>query len=342
MTESKAKRNRTPLTVGQLTVEPGQRKRGELQIARLPTGEWMSLPLAVLNGRYEGPKLWLSAGIHGDEVNGVEVILEVLEKLDPRRLHGAIIAVPIVNVFGTIAHSRYLPDRRDLNRAFPGSARGSLAGQIAHLIMTQVVAQCQYGIDLHSGSDHRYNLPQVRADLTDPETRRLAEAFGPPVLMQSKRLSGSIRSAAIKRGAKVLLYEGGGPFRFQRWAIDPAVDGIMRVMVDLGMHDEEPRHLRTHGFELGKTRWARAGRSGLIRMSVEPGDWVTKSQTIGEISSVFGYQRSRVSSPMEGVVIGISRDPVVYRGEAVVHIGGLIDPNNPKDRDSEDEEGEGE
>ena len=167
------------------TVGPGRRQLVEVPVARLPTATRLNLPIMVLNGQRPGPKLWLSAVVHGDELNGLEIIRRVLEVVRPRRLAGMLLAVPVVNVFGMVTETRYLPDRRDLNRSFPGSPKGSLAAQLANLFMTNVVAACDMGIDLHTGSDHRFNLPQIRGDLEDPTTLRLARAFGAPVSVHS-------------------------------------------------------------------------------------------------------------------------------------------------------------
>ncbi|MEQ8963814.1 MAG: succinylglutamate desuccinylase/aspartoacylase family protein, partial [Coleofasciculus sp. C2-GNP5-27] len=157
--------NHETLTIGGITVAPGERKRTEIPVARLPTQTLLSLPITVINGVEAGPRLWISAAIHGDEINGVEIIRQVLERINPSQLHGVLIAVPIVNVFGFIEQSRYLPDRRDLNRSFPGSPRGSLASRLADLFMTEVVSRCTHGIDLHTAAQHRTNLPQIRANL---------------------------------------------------------------------------------------------------------------------------------------------------------------------------------
>ena len=169
-----AKVDNLPIEVAGVFVNPGERRRLEIPVARLPTGTWLSLPIMVVNGAHPGPTAWLSAAVHGDEVNGVEIIGQALERIESRTMGGCLIAVPIVNVFGFNAQSRYLPDRRDLNRSFPGSEHGSLAARLAWLLMQEVVRKCQYGIDLHTGSNHRTNLPQVRANLHDDETRRLA------------------------------------------------------------------------------------------------------------------------------------------------------------------------
>src|SRR5690606_22188097 len=197
------------------------------------------LPVHVLHGREEGPTVWMNAAIHGDELVGVEVIRRVLATLDPRTIRGTVLAVPIVNVLGAMTADRYLPDRRDLNRSFPGSPRGSLAARIAHLMMTEVVAKCEVGIDLHTGSDRRTNLPQVRADLDDPRTRELAEAFGAPVMLHAEVRDGPLREAAGQVGATVLLYGGREAWRVGEGAIAAGVEGVRRVLARLGLVDAD-------------------------------------------------------------------------------------------------------
>ena len=200
---------RESFAIGGVRIRSGTVRALELPITRLVTGADVTLPVRVVHGREDGPRIWIDAAIHGDEVAGVEVVRQVMAGLDPKTFRGTLVAVPIVNVLGFMTGDRYLPDRRDLNRSFPGSPRGSLASRIAHLFMREIVAGCEVGIDLHTGSDRRSNLPQVRADLDDPRTRELAAAFGAPVMLHAGIRDGSLRHAAGEHGAKVLLYEAG-------------------------------------------------------------------------------------------------------------------------------------
>jgi uncharacterized protein len=307
------------IRVGEHRIARGERVRLELPAARLATGSPLALPVEVLHGVQPGPRVWLCAAIHGDELNGVEVIRQVLGECSPRRLAGTLVAVPIVNVFGFITGSRYLPDRRDLNRSFPGSIRGSLAARIAHLFMKEVVEGSDLGIDLHTGSADRTNLPQIRADLDDPRTRELARAFGAPLAIHSGLRDGSLRAAAGARGTRVLVYEGGEPRRFNRGPIEAGVMGTLRVLAALGMRRTT---LPPPGpvLESRSTAWIRAGRSGLFRAEVEPGSRVTKGQRLGVIKDAFGDQALRVKARTGGVVIGLSLQPHVNRGDALIHV----------------------
>ncbi|HRA44922.1 MAG TPA: succinylglutamate desuccinylase/aspartoacylase family protein [Phycicoccus sp.] len=291
-----------------------------LPITRLVTGADVSLPVHVIHGRDEGPTVWISAAIHGDEVVGVEVIRRVMAKVNAKTVRGTLLAVPIVNVIGFMNGDRYLPDRRDLNRSFPGSARGSLAGRVAHLFMTEVVDKCEVGIDLHTGSDRRSNLPQVRCDLDDPATRALAEAFGAPVIYHAKLRDGSLRYAARERGARVLLYEGGEAWRFDEWAIAAGVLGVLRVLAHLGMIDPLEEEPPAPSLVCRRSGWVRARRTGILQMEAHLGQIVSDHERLGGLSDSFGHRLRLVRADRPGVVIGRTEAPLVNRGDAIVHI----------------------
>jgi len=320
--------SRRAFEIGDITVKAGTRRELGLPITRLVTGAEVTLPIVVLHGRQESPTAWVDAAIHGDEVCGVEIVRRVLADLNPRQIRGTLIAVPIVNVHGFMTRDRYLPDRRDLNRAFPGSARGSLASQIAHLMMTEVVARCEVGIDLHTGSDHRANLPHVRADLDDPETRKLAEVFGASVMVHSQLRDGSLRQAASDVGARVLVMEGGEAWRWDPMSIAIGVSGVRRVLAHIGMID--PDLTMTTGLEpleSRKTSWARARRSGILQVYAPLGAQVTSGDLLGEIFDSFGNRLGGVRAQLSGVLIGRSESPLVNRGDAVAHVASIIDPD---------------
>ena len=252
----------------------------------------------------------------------MEVIREVLGRIQLRDLHGAILAVPVVNVFGFLQQTRYLPDRRDLNRSFPGSPRGSLAARIAHLFLQEIVDKCQYGIDLHTGALHRTNLPQVRANLRDPELRRLAEAFGAPLMYTAPTIHGSLRAAADARGIKLLVYEAGEPLRFNREAIDHGVRGVMRVLAELGMWAAGSGAAPSpKPFEASETRWLRASRSGIFYLACQLGQQVSNGQILGYLADPFALsKRLAIKAPADGMVIGFTNNPLVYQGDALMHL----------------------
>ena len=312
---------RESFAIGSVRVRAGTSRNLELPITRLVTGADVALPVRIFHGRDEGPTIWLDAAIHGDEVVGVEVIRQVLAGLDPKTFRGTLIAVPIVNVLGFMAGDRYLPDRRDLNRSFPGSRRGSLASRIAHLFMEEVVAKCEVGIDLHTGADRRSNLPQIRADLDDPRTRALAEAFAAPVMLHAKIRDGSLRHAAREQGATVLLYEGGENLRLDEYAVDPAVTGVRRVLAALGMVDlpDDPEH--PPSVECRSSGWVRARRTGILDLDAHLGQQVTDGERLGALVDVWGRTLRAVYANRSGIVIGRTEAPLVNSGDAIVHIG---------------------
>jgi predicted deacylase len=301
---------------------PNCQRRIAIPIARLPTQTQLSLGVTIVHGQEPGPTLWLSAALHGDELNGVEIIRQVLQRLDCMGVRGTIIAAPIVNIFGFIDQSRYLPDRRDLNRSFPGSATGSLASRLAHLFMTEIVHRSTHGIDLHTASDHRINWPQIRANLDDPATAAIAQAFAPPALIHANIRDGSLREAAGKHGIPVLLYEAGEAMRFNQDAIHTGVTGILRVMAALQMCPPSPNldPPTTPMVQAQKTKWIRASRSGLLRLHVELGSHVTKRQVVGIVADAFGEHPSLVRATTTGIVIGYTQKPLVNQGDAIVHL----------------------
>ncbi len=326
---------RESFAIGTVRVRPGTSREVELPITRLVPGGDVSIPVRVVHGRHEGPALWLTAAVHGDEVVGVEIIRRVLSRLSARELRGTVVAIPIVNVLGFMTGDRYLPDRRDLNRSFPGSARGSLASRIAHLLMTEVVAKCDVGIDLHTGADRRTNLPQVRADLDDPRTRKLAEAFGAPVVFHARLRDGSLRSAARDQGTPVLLYEGGEAWRFDEWAIEAGVVGVQRVLASLGMTDPVEETPPPASVVCRTSGWVRAPGTGILQLDTALGQRVEPGDRLGGLSDSFGRRLRLVRADRAGIVIGRTEAPLVNRGDALVHIGEVepapAEPLSPTD-----------
>jgi len=332
---------RDSFEIGPVRVRAGRKQALALPITRLVTGADVDLPVRVVHGRQEGPTVWIDAAIHGDEAVGVEVIRQVLADLDAKKLRGTVIAVPIVNVLGFMNGDRYLPDRRDLNRSFPGSRRGSLAARIAHLVMTEVVAKCEVGIDLHTGSDRRTNLPQIRADLEDPRTRELSLAFGAPVMLHARLRDGSLRAAAREAGAKVLLYEAGEAWRMDAWAVEAGVLGVRRVLAHLGMIDPLEGYAPPTTLESWRSGWVRARGTGMLHLEAQLGQHVTRGQRLGGLFDSFGKRVRLVHADRDGVVIGRTEAPLVSSGDAVVHLAEVTetpDRSAPEPDDDEVEE----
>lgn len=301
-------------------VRRGSRKFIELPAGRLPSGTELSIPVQVVRGSAPGPAVWLSGAIHGDEIVGVEVIRQVVEQLDPKAMAGTVVAAPVVNVFGFVAESRYLPDRRDLNRSFPGSKRGPLAGRLARLFLDEVVSVCEIGLDFHAGSDDRTNIAQIRGDMTDAETHRLAVAFGAPILIHSNSIKGTLRQVAVEHGKKVLLFEGGEPRRFNPDAVNAGVVGTLRVLGALDMIDDVPPPPEAAPKESAKTYWVRATRGGIFRLEARLGAVVEKRDRLGVIAGPAGRGGSEVRARDGGMIIGHAVNPLVHQGDGLVHI----------------------
>jgi len=314
------KSNRT-VTVGGVSVSPGERATVDLPFADLYTHTELSLPVHVVNGQHEGPTVFLTAALHGDELNGVEIVRQFLRSRDLRKLRGCVLAIPVVNVFGFINRSRYLPDRRDLNRVFPGSESGSIGARLARLLSNEIIAQSNYGIDLHTGATHRTNFPQIRANLDDPKTQKLAMAFGAPVVIDAALRTGSLREYAVGRGVRTIVYESGEALRFDELSIRVGINGIRRVLRSLDMLPPA-RNPRTppRPKVARSTTWVRAAGSGMFRTRCRLGDAVEKGQELGRIGDPFSDNQASVVSPVSGVVIGRSTSPLNHEGDALFHI----------------------
>jgi uncharacterized protein len=312
-----------PFKIADVEVRPGERKCIELPAAQLYTQTPMNIQVHVIRGTNPGPCIFVMAAIHGDEINGVEIIRRLLESPAVRHIHGTLIAVPVVNVYGFISLSRYLPDRRDLNRSFPGSPKGSLASRLAHTLMNEIVIKCNCGIDLHTGAIHRPNLPQVRVNLDAEGSENLGKAFNVPVVLDSKLRDGSLREAASNLGIPVLVYEGGEALRFNDLAAKTGVRGIRRVMESLGMlHVSHPQERKSILPVIAHSSiWIRAPKSGIVHPLKRLGDRVKGGETLGLIVDPFGGPgKVPIRIEGEGIVIGRNNLPLVNEGDALFHI----------------------
>jgi hypothetical protein len=312
------------LTIAGTRIKPGQQATLQVPVARLYTHTQMAMPVHVIHGRQDGPRLFVSGAIHGDEIVGTEIVRRLIGLKKIRALRGTLIAVPVVNVYGFVQHSRYSPDRRDLNRFFPGSEKGSLTSRLADTFMQEIVRGSQYGIDLHAGSNHRANLPQIRADIEDAETLRLAKAFQVPVVINAATRDGSLRQAAAEAGVCILLYEGGEALRFDEMAVRAGLRGILEVMTAVGMlRAARRRKPPIEPLIADSTSWVRAPASGMLRMTSHLGGKVARNSRIGVIADPFGGTEDDIRSPLSGMVIGRLNLPLVHEGDAVIHIAHL-------------------
>lgn len=311
-----------PFSINGTTIKPGTRVTIDVAVPKLYTHTETIMPVHVIRGRKAGPRLFICAAIHGDEINGVEIIRRLLGHKALKRISGTLLAVPIVNVYGMIHHSRYLPDRRDLNRSFPGSETGSLAARLAYLFMHEIVLKCTHGIDIHTGAQHRVNLPQIRANLDDEETERLARVFGVPVLLNSTLRDGSMRQSAADEGIPMLLYEAGEALRFDEVSIRAGLEGILNVMRAMGMLPAIVRRRKTSAepFVARSSSWVRAPESGMLRTLVALGTHVENGQLLGIVNDPFGEKEHEVVAHSSGVIIGRTHLPLVNEGDALFHI----------------------
>ncbi|SMX38383.1 succinylglutamate desuccinylase/aspartoacylase family protein [Maliponia aquimaris] len=318
---------REPFQIGTEIIDPGTRRTVDLPVSVLSDHTPVTLSAHVVHGRRPGPVMFVSAAVHGDEVIGVEIVRRLLRTAPLARLSGTLLAVPIVNSFGFINKSRYLPDRRDLNRSFPGSAQGSLAARLADLFLTEVVSRCEVGIDLHSAAVGRTNLPQIRLTPGNPRLRALGDAFAAPVTLMSKTRDGSLRLVAEGAGVDVLLYEAGEGLRFDEHAARAGVSGILRVMAQLGMISGRgvPR-ARGQSVICKQSSWVRAPSGGLLRTLKRRGDFVQKGQVLGVVSDPFGVREAEVVAEATGILIGRSDLPIVNEGDALFHIAEPVEP----------------
>ncbi|MDD2358365.1 MAG: succinylglutamate desuccinylase/aspartoacylase family protein [Thiovulaceae bacterium] len=291
------------------------------------------LPIRVIRGKKNGPVVFISAAIHGDELNGIEIIrrlgkLEILQKL-----RGTLILVPIVNVYGIMTLSRYLPDRRDLNRSFPGSAKGSLTSRVAKIFFDEIVSKCTLGIDLHTASIHKSNLPQVRTNIENEYTFKLALAFEAPVILHSELRDGSLRSVAQENGVPILLYEAGEALRFDETSIRIGVRGLINVLRENKML---PKTKLKKGLRVPiitrTSQWVRAGESGVLRTIKSLGSTVVKEEIIAYIDNPLEDGSFEIIAPFDGVIIGKSEIPLVQEGDAVFHIAKLRDIESAEEK----------
>ncbi|NIZ14093.1 succinylglutamate desuccinylase/aspartoacylase family protein [Phaeobacter sp. HF9A] len=319
--------------IGGFSIPPGTRRTVDLPVSVLSDHTPVNMSAHVIHGAEEGPTLFVSAAIHGDEVIGVEIARRLLRSRQFARLRGTLIVVPIVNTFGFLNHSRYLPDRRDLNRCFPGSEGGSLASRLAHLFMTEIVDRSDLGIDLHSAAIHRTNMPQIRVSPKRPETLAYADAFGAPVVIRSALREGSLRQQAQARGVDMLLYEAGEGLRFDEQSARVGVAGILRVMHMLGMIPEDGVPLaEVVPVRARDSSWERAPAGGLLRAYKTTGEMVEPGDVLGIVADPFGESEIELLAETQGLIIGRTNLPIVNEGDALFHIAEVINAATAESR----------
>jgi len=310
------------LRIGGRLVRRGTVEQIFLKVSEYYTATPVNVPVTIIRGRARGPSVFLTAAVHGDELNGVEIVRRVMTGMGPDDLRGTLICVPVVNRFGFLTHTRYLPDHRDLNRSFPGSPNGHAAARTAHILFQEIVSRSQYGVDLHTASARRTNLPHVRADMSNRKVRRLGRAFGSEIIVDTPGLAHTLRASATRAGVPTIIFEAGETFRFQRTMVARGVAGVRNVLVELGMVDQPVREARFQVI-VKVAEWVRSTRGGIAEILVRPGELVYEGHEIARITNPFGREVSSVRSPLNGLVIGTSTVPMVNPGDAICHVAKL-------------------
>jgi hypothetical protein len=291
-------------------------------VARLHTRTPILVPVIVERAKEDGPTVLLMAGLHGDEINGIEIVRRFLRKKLHKPTKGTIICLPVFNIFGFLNIKRELPDGRDLNRSFPGSAKGSLASQFAYHFMKEIAPHCDYIIDFHTGASQRNNFPQIRCVMSDPESMELARVFNPPFIINSSLIGKTIRESMIKMKKKILLFEGGMANSIEEMVVEEGLNGTKRLIAHLGMRnykidiskDREPVVLK-------ESRWLRAPNSGMFQALVKNGSQVDRGTILAVVTDPYGNFEKKIKSPISGYVICANESPVVFKGDAIIHIG---------------------
>lgn len=312
--------NKTILINGE-AIKPGENKLVKINISRLPTGTLIDIPVHVFNAKKPGPTVLLQAGLHGDEINGVETLRRMLENKDFNIAKGAAIVVPILNIFGFIHFSRDVPDGKDVNRSFPGTKTGSLASRMAYHYTNEILPQIDFGIDLHTGGGQRHNYPQIRYTVDDDISKSLAETFNAPIYFPSRLISGSFRKAAFKIQKPIIVYEAGESMRFDEFAINTAITGIKNVLYGYGMLLKPKTLKKQSTIHLEKTRWVRASRAGMFIPEIANGAAIKKGQVLGVVTDTFAKRSKKILAPLEGYVFCINHQAVVNQGDALFHVG---------------------
>lgn len=301
-------------------IEPGEFKSIDINIARLPSHTQIDTPIYVSRAEEDGPVLALIAGMHGDEINGMEIVRRILEDGLHKPKRGTVVCMPIINVYGFLNYSRDLPDGKDINRSYPGTRNGSLASRVAYHMMHDVIPNIDYGVDFHTGGAMRANYPQVRAVLRDAVNLELAEAFNAPFTIDAPFRPNSLRKEASRKGKNIIVYEGGESLRFDQHAIKEGIAGTMRLMKHLNMIDEAPMP-EVENKVIWSTSWIRAKNAGLFQPNVYCGQLIYRDDWVGTITDPFGEFKEKVISPITGYVIGLNNIPVINAGDALMHVG---------------------
>lgn len=310
------------------TLAPGTSTDVKLAVSESYSSMTVRIPIHIRRAQEEGPVVFVTAALHGDEINGTGAVRQLIQEADLQLLRGSLILIPVLNLLAFDRHSRYLPDRRDLNRSFPGSTTGSLAGRMARTIFDEIVSRCDYGIDLHTAAVRRTNYPNVRADLSDPEVRRIAEAFGCEININGKGPKGAFRREACDAGCPTIVMEGGEVWKVEPRIVETSVRGIRNVLRELQMTNGEAES-PDYQVTIEKSKWVRAEKGGFLQFHIKPGDIIEKDQPLATNTTLLGRERSVLHSPFDAVVIGMTTLPATAPGEPVCNLGKLPKGTKP-------------
>ena len=325
-------RSLKPITIFGESILPGENKTINVEMARLHTTTKLNIPVIVRRSKLEGPVVLFSAGIHGDEINGIEIVRQLISKKINKPKRGTIICIPIINMYGFVNRSREFPDGRDLNRSFPGSKKGSLASRFAFHILNEVMPEVHYAIDFHAGGASRFNAPQIRLAENDPELKLLADTFNAPFTLYSKNIGGSFRNSSTKMNIKMLLFEGGKSLDINNEVANEGINGVKRVLAYLDMLD--PKHTieipENKTIYIEKSNWVRAKCSGMLHDYNTIGTFVKKGTILATITDPFGKFERKIKAPKDGYVINSNQSPIVYEGDAIFHLSTSLVPEKNK------------
>ncbi len=308
------------MIINEKEIAPGTERVIKVGISKLPSHTTIDILVTVYRSAEPGPVLLLLGGMHGDEINGIEIVRRIIDNNQHKVLRGTTICIPLMNIYGFIHFSRTLPDGKDVNRSFPGNKNGSLAARMADYLVKDIIPKIDYGIDFHTGGAQRTNYPQTRCVMKDEENRILAEVFNAPFALNSNFRSNSLRWTASKMGKRILVYEGGESVRFDEFAINEGINGTLRVMKHLNMIDDAPAATQVTK-EVASSTWIRADKAGLFQTLVQAGELVDKKQIVGYLTDPFGEFKKPVKAKVGGYVIGLNNNPLLHQGDAIMHIG---------------------
>lgn len=311
----------TVLKIGDCIIRKGSNRFTELYIARLPSGTEIHLPVHIFRSAVDGPVVLLSGGMHGDEINGIEIVRRLVASKQLNKLKcGSVIALPIINIFGFLNFSRDVPDGKDVNRSFPGSANGSLASFVAYTLSNEILPQIDFGVDYHTGGSSRTNYPQVRIAEKDTLALENAKRMQIPFILKSSLIEGSLRHHAYQAKKSIVVYEAGESLRFDEHGIEEAIKGTLRLLKSYDMISTAPK-AKSESIMLQNSKWVRADAAGIFRFLKKSGDRVKQGDTLGKITDAGNQYEVSIESPENGFIIGHNNNPVVHKGDALFHIG---------------------